>query len=575
MMAYESLCFTTRPGVYYTGSMHPVATPVPRLPRPARVAVSVLAVAAACTALWLTSLYSYLFFHSIAEMFIVAVAAAVFMVSWSARGYPESQPFVFLGIGYLFVAILEILHALSYRGMNVLPVGQDYATKLWIAARGLQAVVTLAFAHLVRVRRTAPSLVAFLAIGALSTAAILSIFVWDIFPLCLVEGTGVTPFKKASEYAISGLLLTAAVLVIRSPETLSRQERTLLSAAFVLNAAGEIVFTLYASAYGTQNLVGHLLTLGSFGLAYQALFATKVRSRIALVHELQRSTARLEQSEGELRAANLSKDRFFSILAHDLRNPLGGFLSLTEVLAGNFNRLEKRRIHELCVLLHDGARETTELLESILQWAGAQTARLVASPSSLPLAELCEGVSAQQQSAARGKEIELENRVTASAVARADANMTATVLRNLISNAVKFTPRGGKVVVTSARHGACEHVSVTDTGRGMSADEVARLFHIDVRLVFDGHGRRTRQRHRSDPLPRARVPEPGEDRGDERAGEGEHLHPRASRGRNRRRLNRRGFPDRAFATRRHGFHEPEFGESWTVILPTVDVYFLH
>lgn len=466
--------------------MHPAATWVPKLPRPARVAISALAAAAACIVLWLTSLYSYLFFHSIAEMFIVAVAAAVFMVSWSARGYPESQPFVLLGIGYLFVAILEILHTLSYRGMSVLPVGQDYATKLWIAARGLQAVVTLAFAHLVRLRRTAPSLVAFLAIGAIAAAAILSIFVWDIFPLCLVEGTGVTPFKKASEYVISAFLLTATVLVIRSRETLGRQERALLSAAFVLNAAGEIVFTLYASAYGTQNLIGHLLTLGSFGLAYQALFATKVRSRIALIHELRRSTARLEQSERELRAANLSKDRFFSILAHDLRNPLGGFLSLTEVLAGNFKRLEKKRIHELCVLLHDGARETTELLESILQWAGAQTGRLVASPSSLPLAELCEGISAQQQHAARGKGIELENRVPASAVARADANMTATVLRNLVSNAVKFTPRGGKVSITSARRGAFEHISVTDTGRGMSPDEITRLFRIDARFTTAG-----------------------------------------------------------------------------------------
>ncbi len=266
----------------------------------------------------------------------------------------------------------------------------------------------------------------------------------------------------------------------------SRQERILLAAAFVLNAAGEIVFTHYVSAYGTQNLIGHLLTLGSFGLAYQALFATKVRSRIALVHELQQSTARLEQSQEELRAANLSKDRFLSIIAHDLRNSVSGFLSLAEVLAGKFQQLEKKRIHEMCVLLEDGARRTSELLESILQWANAETGRLVAHPSSIPLAELCEGVVARQQDAARRKGIELESRVAASSVARADENMVATVLRNLIANAIKFTPRGGKVAVTSARHGACEHVSVADTGQGMSADDVARLFRIDVRLASPG-----------------------------------------------------------------------------------------
>jgi signal transduction histidine kinase len=466
--------------------MQLVALPVQRLPRSVRIAGYALAAVAAGTALWLTSTYSYLFFHSIAEIFIVAVAAAVFMVSWSARGYPESQPFVLLGIGYLFVAMLEILHTLSYEGMNILPVGQDHATKLWIAARGLQAVVTLAFALLVRARRTVPSLVAFLAIGMLTAIAILSIFVWNVFPLCFVEGSGVTPFKKASEYVISVLLLAAAFLVIRSPEVLSPQERALLSAAFILNAAGEIAFTLYVSAYGTQNLIGHFLMFGSFGLAYQALFATKIRARMALIHELQRSTARLEHSEEELRAANLSKDRFLSIIAHDLRNPLSGFLSLTEVLAEKFPQLEKKRIHEMCVLLHDGARQTTELLESILQWASAETGRLVAHPSSLPLAELCEGIVEQQQGAARRKEISLESRVAASSVARADANMIATVLRNLVVNAVKFTPRGGKVIVTSARNGAWENVSVTDTGRGMSSDEVAKLFRIDVRLASPG-----------------------------------------------------------------------------------------
>jgi signal transduction histidine kinase len=466
--------------------MQPAALPVQRLSRPVRVAGYAVAMAAACIALWLTSTYSYLFFHSIVEIFIVAVAAAVFMVSWSARGYPESQPFVLLGIGYLFVAILEILHTLSYQGMNILPVGQDHATKLWIAARGLQAVVTLAFALLVRVRRTAPSLVAFLAIGALAAIAILSIFVWDVFPLCFVEGSGVTPFKKVSEYVISVLLLAAALIVIRSREPLSLQERVLLSAAFVLNAAGEIEFTLYVSAFGAQNLIGHLLVFGSFGLAYQALFATKIRARMALIHELQHSTTRLERSEEELRAANLSKDRFLSIIAHDLRNPISGFLSLTDVLAGKFHDLEKKRIHEMCVLLNDGARQTSTLLESILQWANAQTGRLVAHASSLPLAELCEGIVEQQQGAARRKEIELESRVTASSVVRADADMIATVLRNLVVNAVKFTPRGGKVVVTSTRNGAWERVSVADTGRGMSSDEVARLFRIDVRLATQG-----------------------------------------------------------------------------------------
>jgi hypothetical protein len=307
------------------------------------------------------------------------------------------------------------------------------------------------------------------------------------------------------------------------------------------------VFTLYASAYGTQNLIGHLLTLGSFGLAYQALFATKVRSRIALVHELQRSTARLEKSEGELRAANLSKDRFFSILAHDLRNPLGGFLSLTEVLAGKFHQLENKRVHELCVLLHDGARETTDLLESILQWASAQTGRLVAKPSSLPLAELCEGISAQQQPAARSKEIELE---TAWPRRRSRADANGDRARSLISNAVVHREEGGR------------RLRRTGGDLGGAAGYVPRR---GAKLFASTSGRlpgaeRARQWHRPDPLPGARVPEPGKDRGGERAGKGEHLHARASRGREGGRCSsERSGPDTARCGRRRSVEPRRIG----------------
>jgi hypothetical protein len=91
--------------------------------------------AAACSiaiglGLWFASRYSYLLFHSLAEIFSIAVACAVFMISWSSRGYLEAKPFVLLGIGYLCVAILDVFHLLSYQGMGVLRNSQDDATRL-------------------------------------------------------------------------------------------------------------------------------------------------------------------------------------------------------------------------------------------------------------------------------------------------------------------------------------------------------------------------------------------------------------------------------------------------------------
>lgn len=269
-------------------------------PREVRIARAAVLAAAIGAALWISSWYDYLLFHSVSEIFSIVVAVSVFMLSWSSRNYAETRPFVLLGIGYLFVAFLDTAHTLTYKGMSVLPAGNDYATKLWVAARGLQALVTLAFVVLARMRRTAPSWAGFLVLGAVTAALVMSIFWWDVFPLCLVEGQGVTPFKKASEYVISAVLALSILLLAGNRKAIVQRERVLLMAAFAVNIASEMVFTLYSSAYGYQNLIGHMLKIVSFFLVYQALFATEVRRRITLIQELERSKARLEKSETEL-----------------------------------------------------------------------------------------------------------------------------------------------------------------------------------------------------------------------------------------------------------------------------------
>jgi signal transduction histidine kinase len=455
-----------------------------------RTGVKVLGAAAlalvSAAVLLLTASYNYLLFHSLSEIFSIAVASAVFMFSWNSRNTVYTRPFVLLGIGYLFVALLDVAHTFAYRGMNILPTGQDYATKLWIAARGLQAVVSLVFVILARLRRQAPHGAVFAVIGTVTVVLLASIFWWNIFPVCLVEGQGVTLFKKGSEYAISAVLAVAILLLAFDRDAIVPRERFLLVAAFSVTIASEMVFTLYVSSYGYQNLIGHLLKIVSFCLVYQALFASEVRRRIALINELERSKARLEKSETELLRANLSKDRFFSILAHDLRNPICGILTIAEVLTKRFDELDITRVRELLKFVYDGAREGAELLECILQWARAQTGRLDVQPSCVNLSKLCAGVADLHDSAAKSKGIHILSRVEPAEVAFVDPNMLATVLRNLLSNAVKFTPPGGEVVLTATPQGEWEKISVADTGVGISPEDVGRLFRIDVQFSCPG-----------------------------------------------------------------------------------------
>jgi signal transduction histidine kinase len=411
-------------------------------------------------ALWYASTHSYLLFHSITEVFSIVIAASVFMISWNSRAYPEARPFVILGIGFLFVAFIDLFHTLSYRGMGVLPNGQDYATKLWVAGRAVQVTATVAFALLLRLRREVPSATLFGFFAAMTTVLLLSIFVWEVFPLCLVEGRGVTPFKVAAEYVFCALLAVAIALVIGERETLAPRVRTLLVLSFGATIFSEMVFTLYASAYGTQNLIGHYLKIAACIFAYQALFSAEVRKRIAVIEALERANEALARTERELRKANASKDKFFSIIAHDLRNPIGGLLTLSELLAKKFDAMEPQKVREFCRLIYDGTRQGSELLESLLQWARSQTGRQ--------------------------KEIRVLCDVPDEVKAFADENMVFTILRNLLSNAVKFTPRGGCIGISARAVGECVDLSVADTGVGMSPEDLEKLFRIDVHFTCKG-----------------------------------------------------------------------------------------
>jgi hypothetical protein len=174
----------------------PVANPWPSATRGG------IFVADVGAALWFIRRYKYLLFHNVSEMFSIAVAFTVFMSSRSSRSYLATRPFFFLGIAYLFVAILDLLRTLQYSGViGALPSGADYAENRWVAARGLQALGTLVL--LARLHRIAPNYLAFVAIIAATAVAVISIFWWNMFLLCFLEGQEATPFKEASEPALT------------------------------------------------------------------------------------------------------------------------------------------------------------------------------------------------------------------------------------------------------------------------------------------------------------------------------------------------------------------------------------
>jgi PAS domain S-box-containing protein len=218
------------------------------------------------------SLYNYNLFHCLAEFFSIIIAATLFLVAWNSRQIIDNNYLLLLGIGYLFVGGLDLLHTLSYKGMGVfIGYGANLPTQLWIGARYLEAV-TLLLAPLFFHRRLNP----YLALGSFALAMVLFLLAvfGGVFPSCFIEGTGLTTFKVVSEYAICIILVGALTLLLVNRGEFHPKVFTLLAWSIILTIAQEIFFTLYSDVFGLRNLFGHFLKILSFYLIYKAVIQT-------------------------------------------------------------------------------------------------------------------------------------------------------------------------------------------------------------------------------------------------------------------------------------------------------------
>jgi diguanylate cyclase (GGDEF)-like protein len=219
--------------------------------------------------LYLTSLYSYLLFHSVAEIFSIVIGCSIFILAWNSRQRLDNSYLLFLGIAYLFVSALDLLHTLGYKGMGVFP-GYDsnLPTQLWIAARYVQSISLLvAPVFLSRKLNVKLAFVVYTAVTIVVLAAIFS----NAFPACFVEGAGLTPFKIISEHIISLILLGAIAFLLYHRPAFDQKVLRWLVASLALTILAELAFTFYVSVYGLGNLVGHFLKLIAFYLIYIAI----------------------------------------------------------------------------------------------------------------------------------------------------------------------------------------------------------------------------------------------------------------------------------------------------------------
>jgi|GEM_PF-3378751 Osmosensitive K+ channel histidine kinase len=251
--------------------------------------------------LFVLSEYNYLLFHSIVEVFSIVIAFAIFTIAWNTRRIVDSHVFLFIGIGFLFVAALDFFHTIAYSGMGIFDAGPDLATQLWIATRYVFAFSLLT--PLLFIRRKVKTSIVFAGYAVVTALLLASIFIWPVFPTAYQSG--LTPFKIVSEYVISVIILVAIGLLVKNRREFDEGIYKSLLAAMAIAVATEMAFTLYTDVYGIMNMVGHLLNIVSFYLIYRALIKTGLTNPYNLLfRNLKNSETKLVTHSEELTATN-------------------------------------------------------------------------------------------------------------------------------------------------------------------------------------------------------------------------------------------------------------------------------
>ncbi len=196
--------------------------------------------------------------------------------------------------------------------------------------------------------------------------------------------------------------------------------------------------------------------------------------------QLKLANKKLAESEQNLKELVATKDKFFSIIAHDLRSPLSSLSLVTEVLDQNIDSLDKDKTAYLLGSINKAANNLMELVENLLNWARTQTGKITFEPSKINVSEIIKQNINLLALNAEKKNITIKNNVKNNIFARADINLIATVILNLLSNAIKFTNEQGTITFDISEKNEFYEIKISDTGLGISEKNIQKLFRIDI-----------------------------------------------------------------------------------------------
>ncbi|TKJ27362.1 MAG: hypothetical protein CEE42_02975 [Promethearchaeota archaeon Loki_b31] len=260
---------------------------------------------------YLASLYSFLLFHSIIEVISIVISGGVFLIGWHSRKYMNSSFFLVLGVSFLFISIIDLIHTLAYSGMGVfLEFDANLPTQLWIVARYWQALSYLFATMVIKKKIKANYLFASYIIIII---ILLTTIFQGFFPVCYIEGSGLTPFKIISEYAIDTILFVTLIVLYKHKDEFAQEIFLLIVISIIATMISELAFTFYISVFGFSNLIGHIFKIIAFFFVYKAIIKLGIETPFDLLfRKLKLSEESSIEKANQLEQANSEFNQMFN-----------------------------------------------------------------------------------------------------------------------------------------------------------------------------------------------------------------------------------------------------------------------
>lgn len=221
------------------------------------------------------SFYNFLFFHTLAEFFAITIAILTCVIAWNMNPFTRNNYLMYLGAGYFWIGMLDLMHSLNYKDMNIFPDGgANTSVQIWIGTRYLEAILLLSAPWFLSHTFNRNKGFVFFGFGAVFI--ILSVKA-GFFPESFIEGKGLTPFKVYSEYLIILILTGSIYYLIKQKTLLEPGIVKAMTVSIIFTMGAELAFTFYVSLYGLSNLAGHILKLFSFWLIFMAVIRTTLK----------------------------------------------------------------------------------------------------------------------------------------------------------------------------------------------------------------------------------------------------------------------------------------------------------